>query len=482
MEAKLLIANRDVDSSNGKYFEVLNPLTGRMASRSAAASVSDAEKAVDAAVLAFGSWAQIAPTARRELLIQCASEIEQRSQQFIHAMMEETGATAAWGDFNVRLGAAMLREAAAMTTQISGEVIPSDSPGLFAFSVREAAGVVVGIAPWNAPVILGVRAMALPLSCGNCVVLKSSEFCPYTQYLLGTAFRAAGLPAGVVNVISTSREQTASVVESLIAHREVRRVNFTGSTRVGRVIAEISGRHLKPVLLELGGKAPLVVLDDGDLDEAVNAAAFGAFLHQGQICMSTERIIIERCVAEDFLERLRIKAKSLTTGDPRNQHTQIGSLISLESATRLDQLVKDAVSKGARIVCGGKLRDTIMQPTILDDVTPDMKIYHEESFGPVVYMVRVENDEEAVRVANDTEYGLTAAVFSMNIARALAVARRMRTGMCHINGATIHDEAQMPFGGTKASGYGRFGGRAGIAEFTELRWITIQTGPTHYPI
>jgi vanillin dehydrogenase len=482
MEAKLLIANHDLDSSKGEFFEVRNPVTGTVASRSAAASVSDAERAVGAAAEAFRGWAQISPTLRREILLRCADAVERRGQQFIDAMIEETGATAAWGAFNVKLGAGMLREAAAMTTQISGEVIPSDSPGSFAFSVREPVGVVLGIAPWNAPVILGIRAMALPLACGNSVVLKSSEVCPYTQYLLGVSFREAGLPAGVVNVISASREETATVVESLIAHPDVRRINFTGSTRVGRIVAEIAGRHLKPVLLELGGKAPVVVLDDADLDEAVAATAFGAFLHQGQICMSTERVVIERPVAEDFLGRLRTKTNSLKTGDPRCADTQIGSLISQESAVRLDRLIEDAVSKGARLVCGGERRDTIMQPTVLDRVTNGMKIYHEESFGPVVCVVRVDDDEEAIRIANDTEYGLTASVFSSNIGRALAVARQIRTGMCHINGATVHDEAQMPFGGTKASGYGRFGGRAGIAEFTELRWMTVQTGRAHYPI
>ena len=482
MEAKLLIANQDLDSSKSEFFEVRNPVTGTVASRSAAASVSDAEKAVAAAEQAFHGWAQISPTGRREILLRCADAVERRGQQFIDAMIAETGATAPWGAFNVRLGAGMMREAAAMTTQISGEVIPSDSPGSFAFSVREPVGVVLGIAPWNAPVILAIRAMALPLACGNSVVLKSSEVCPYTQYLLGVSFREAGLPAGVVNVISTSREQTAAVVESLIAHPDVRRINFTGSTRVGRIIAEIAGRHLKPVLLELGGKAPVVVLDDADLDEAVAATAFGAFLHQGQICMSTERVVIERSVAEDFLGRLRMKASSLRTGDPTCPDTQIGSLISQESAARLDQLVEDAVSKGARLVCGGNRRGTIMQPTVLDGVTAGMKIYYEESFGPVVCIIRVDGDEEAIRVANDTEYGLTASVFSLNIGRALAVARQIRTGMCHINGATVHDEAQMPFGGTKASGYGRFGGRAGIAEFTELRWMTVQTARAHYPI
>jgi vanillin dehydrogenase len=482
MDAKLLIGNLDLQAADGKVFEVRSPITQGIVSRAPAASVADAAKAAEAAAEAFPSWAQTSPNARRQVLLHCAETIERRNQEFCKAMTEETGAAASWGAFNVRLGAGMLREAAAMTTQISGEVIPSDQPGCFAFSVREPAGVVLGIAPWNAPVILGARAVALPLACGNTVVLKSSEVCPYTQYLLGDVFREAGLPAGVMNIVSNSPEQAGVIVEGLIAHPAVRRVNFTGSTRVGRMVAEIAGRYLKPVLLELGGKAPLIVLHDADLDQAVRAAAFGAFMHQGQICMSTERILVHESVAATFSERLRAKAASLKVGDPRESGTQIGSLINLESGKRLDDLIQDAVSKGARVACGGERKNTIMQPTVLEGVTPSMKIYYEESFGPLVSVIRVQSEEEAIRIANDTEYGLAASIFSADVSRALGVARQLRTGMCHINGATVHDEAQMPFGGTKASGYGRFGGRSGIEEFTELRWMTINTIPPHYPI
>ncbi|MGA7188256.1 MAG: aldehyde dehydrogenase [Candidatus Acidiferrales bacterium] len=422
------------------------------------------------------------PNARRTLLLKGADSIEQRGPDFIAAMMAETGATAAWGGFNVKLGAAMLREAAAMTTLVAGEVIPSDQAGCLAFSVREPVGVVLGIAPWNAPVILAARAIALPLACGNTVVLKSSELCPGTHYLLGAAMRDAGFPAGVVNVISNAPRDAAPIVESLIGNPKVRRISFTGSTRVGRIVAQIAAKHLKPVLLELGGKAPMIVLDDANLEEAVRAAAFGAFMNQGQICMSTERLIVHEKVADAFLRRLAEKAASLKCGNPRTEGTEVGSLIGMEAAERVDELLQDAVSKGARVVAGGSRDATVMRPTILDGVRSDMKIYDEESFGPVVSVIRAASDEDAIRIANDTQYGLTASVFSENIARALAIARRVQSGMCHINGSTVRDEAQMPFGGTKDSGYGRFGGRAGIDEFTELRWITINTLSPHYPI
>jgi acyl-CoA reductase-like NAD-dependent aldehyde dehydrogenase len=481
MNVQLLIRDRDSEASDGRTFERLNPITGEVASRAAAATVADAEAACDAAREAFPAWSELGPNARRAYLAKAADLMDQRVAEFTELMMTETGATAGWAGFNVKLAASMLREAAAMTTQITGEVIPSDKPGCIAMAVRQAAGVVVGIAPWNAPVILGVRAVALPLACGNTVVLKASEICPGTHRLIGEILREAGLPTGVVNVVTNAPADAAKVVEALIAHPAVKRVNFTGSTRVGRIIAETAGRHLKPVLLELGGKAPLIVLDDADLDAAVNAAAFGAFMNQGQICMSTERIIVDDSIADEFVRRFAAKAKSLPAGDPRTGNVVLGSVVSREAVQCISGLVENAVQKGATLVAGGSVDGTVMSATVLDRITPDHRIYAEESFGPVVCVVRVKGDEEAIRIANDTEYGLSASVFSRDIARALKVAKRIESGMCHINGATVHDEAQMPFGGVKGSGYGRFGGKAGIAEFTDLRWITIETGPQHFP-
>lgn len=369
-----------------------------------------------------------------------------------------------------------------MTTQIGGDVIPSDKPGCIAMAIRQPAGVVLGIAPWNAPVILGTRALAMPLACGNTVVLKASETCPGTHRLIAECLIDAGLPAGVVNVVSNAPEDAATVVEALIAHPAVRRVNFTGSTKVGRIIAETAARHLKPVLLELGGKAPMLVLDDADLDEAVKAAAFGAFMNQGQICMSTERLVVDEKVVDDFVARFSAKAATLVAGDPHKGNTPLGAVVSREAVDRVQNLIAEATGKGAKVVTGGRADGAVMDATVLDHVTPDMRIYHEESFGPVVCVVRARDVDDAVRIANDTEYGLSAAVFSRDIVRALGVAKRIESGICHVNGPTVHDEAQMPFGGMKASGYGRFGGKAVIEEFTDLRWITIETQPGRYPI
>jgi len=270
-------------------------------------------------------------------------------------------------------------------------------------------------------------------------------------------------------------------VEAAVAHPAVRRVNFTGSTRVGRIVAELCGRHLKPVLLELGGKAPLVVLDDADLDAAVDAAAFGAFMHQGQICMSTERIVVDDAVGDSFVSKLRAKTATLKVGDPAQGQFPLGGVVDVSTVERVNGLLDDAVAKGARIVAGGKATNTLMPPTVVDGVKPGMRIYSEESFGPVVAVIRASGVDEAVRSANDSEYGLAAAVFGSDVGRALAVAQRIDSGICHVNGPTVQDEGQMPFGGVKASGYGRFGGKAAIDEFTDVRWITVQQATRHYP-
>jgi vanillin dehydrogenase len=483
LQAQMIINNQDVPSASGASFDRLNPISGEVATRYAAGTADSAKAAADAAAAAFPGWAQAGPGERRALLSKAADLLLQRTPDFIAAMAAETGASGPWAGFNCFLAANMLREAASMTTQVKGEIIPSDKPGALAMAIRQPAGVVVGIAPWNAPVILGVRAVAMPLACGNTVVLKGSELCPMTHRLIGEVLRDAGFPPGVVNVVLNAPADAKAVVNALIAHPAVRRVNFTGSTRVGRIIAEESARHLKPCLLELGGKAPFVVLEDADLDEAVKAAAFGAFFNSGQICMSTERLIVDEKVADAFVQKFAAKAASLKAGLPGQEGCALGSMISREAAQRVKSLIDDAVAKGARLVTGGAVpQGSIMQTAVVDHVTPAMRIYAEESFGPVAAVMRFRDVEEAVSLANDTEYGLAAAVFGRDVVRAMDVGRRIESGICHINAPTVHDEGQMPFGGVKASGWGRFGGQAAIAEFTDLRWITIQTTPQHYPI
>ncbi|CAN7256524.1 aldehyde dehydrogenase [Pseudorhodoferax sp. LjRoot39] len=481
-DLSMLINGQAVAAENGATFERRNPLDESLATRAPAATPADAIRAVEAAAAAFPAWSQTGPNARRALLLKAADALEAKAPEFIATLPRETGATAMWTGFNVHLAAGMLREAAALTTQIAGEVIPSDVPGSLALAVRQPAGVVLGIAPWNAPVILGVRAIATPLACGNTVVFKGSELCPHTHQLIAQAFIDAGFPAGVVNYITNAPADAAAVVDAMIAHPAVRRVNFTGSTRVGKLIAVQCAQHLKPVVLELGGKAPFVVLDDADLDAAVDGAAFGSFANSGQICMSTERIVVDVAVADAFVTRFAAKASALPLGDPRGTDPVVlGSVVGMSTVAHCNALIDDALAKGARLLCGGKATNTLMPATLLDHVTPAMRIYGEETFGPVKAIVRVNGVEEAIRVANDNAYGLSSAVFGRDTARAIAVAQRIESGICHVNGPTVHDEAQMPFGGVKGSGWGRFGGKAGIAEFTELRWVTVQTTPRHYP-
>ncbi|MGE4431851.1 MAG: aldehyde dehydrogenase [Sphingobium sp.] len=467
---------------SGAHFDRLNPVTGALATRAVAASVADAVAAVEAAQAAFPAWAEQGPNARRALLMKAADALDARADAFIQAMMEEIGATEGWARFNLMLSSSMVREAAGLTTQIGGEVIPSDKPGCLSMAIREPAGVVLSMAPWNAPIILATRAIAVPLACGNTVVLKASEQCPRTHGLIVEAFVEAGFGGGIVNLITNAPRDAGEVVGAMIDHKAVRRVNFTGSTAVGRIIAKRCAENLKPVVLELGGKAPLIVLDDADLDETVKAAAFGAFMNQGQICMSTERIIVVDAVADAFVEKFRAKVATMAVGDPREGKTPLGAVVDLKTVSHVQGLVDDAVAAGAVLANGGEAEGVLMPAHVVDKVTPEMKLFREESFGPVVAVVRARDEDHAIELANDTEYGLSASVFTRDTGRGLRVARRIQSGICHINGPTVHDEAQMPFGGVKASGYGKFGGKAGIDSFTELRWITMETLPGHFPI
>jgi acyl-CoA reductase-like NAD-dependent aldehyde dehydrogenase len=463
-------------------FDRINPLTGEIASTAHAMKAADIPAIAARAAAVFPAWASQGPNARRAVLMKAATALEARKDDFVAAMMAETGSTAGWAMFNLGLAAGMIREAAAITTQIAGEVIPSDKPGCLSMALKEPVGVILGIAPWNAPIILGVRAIAVPLACGNCVILKASETCPRTHALIIEAFAEAGFPEGVVNVVTNAPADAGDVVGALIDAPEVKRINFTGSTGVGKIIAKRAAEHLKPCLLELGGKAPLIILEDADLDEAVKAAAFGAFMNQGQICMSTERIIVVEAVADAFASKFAAKAKSMATGDPREGTTPLGAVVDQKTVSHVNSLIEDAASKGATIIAGGKAESVLMPATVVDGVTEAMNIYRDESFGPVVAIIRAKDEADAIRIANDSQYGLSAAVFTRDTARGLGVARQIQSGICHVNGPTVHDEAQMPFGGVGASGYGRFGGRQGIDSFTETRWITVETQPGHYPI
>jgi len=482
MQTQLIIDNEARDAREGKTFSRRSPLTGEVVTEGAAGSVDDALDAVESAAKAFESWSQSGPTQRRAVMLTAADIMEARAGEFIETMMSEVGAAQLWAGFNVFLTAQLFREAAGLATQIQGETLPTDKPGTLSMTVRQPVGVIFSMAPWNGPGVLAARAIAYPIVCGNTVVFRASETSPRTHAIIAEVLHEAGLPAGVLNFITSTPEEAGRVVEAIIAHPAVRRINFTGSTPVGRIIAEQAGRHLKPVLLELGGKAPLVVLDDADIDGAVNAAVFGSFMYQGQICMSTERFVVDEKVADEFVDKFVARTRELVSGDPMTDPTAIvGPMVRPESGDRINGLIDDAIAKGADIAVGGHADGASMPATIVDNVKPDMAIYDQETFGPITTVVRVSGVEEAVQVANDTEYGLAAAVFGRDTTRALQVANRIQAGHVHVNGATVQNEAQAPYGGTKASGYGRFDGRAVINEFTELKWITVEPSDQQYP-
>jgi acyl-CoA reductase-like NAD-dependent aldehyde dehydrogenase len=482
VQTQLIIDNKPQDATGGRTFDRLHPLSGDVVTRGADASAADALAAVDSAAAAFTSWSQTGPTERRTIMLKAADIMDSRTPELIEVMGQEVGAAPLWAGFNGFLTAGLLREAAGLATQIQGETIPTDKPGTLSMTVRVPAGVVFSMAPWNGAGVLAARAIAYPLVCGNTVVFRGSETSPRSHSLIAEIFHEAGLPAGALNFITTAPEAADEVVTAIIAHPAVRRVNFTGSTKVGRIIAQKAADSLTPCLLELGGKAPFVVLDDADIDGAVNAAVFGSFLFQGQVCMSTERFVVDDSVADEFVRKFAERAATLSTGDPAvDPSCVVGPMVNPGSGDRINSMLDDALAKGAEIVVGGAADGASMSATIVDRVAPTMVIYDEETFGPVTTVVRVSGVEEAVRVANDTEYGLAAAVFGRDTHRALQVALRIEAGHCHVNGSTVQNEAQAPYGGMKNSGYGRFDGRGVINEFTELKWITVEPSDQPYP-
>lgn len=460
-------------------FERIDPVSGAVASRAPACRARDAGAAANVAARAFAGWSATPPQERRRILMNAAALIEEHAGAIRDAMRAEIGATDLWVRFNIDVARRHLEEAAAVVTMVTGAV--AQRPDGLSFAFREPVGVCLAMAPWNAPFVLGMRAVATALACGNTVVLKASENCPATHLLVGTILARAGLPEGVLTIVTHAPDHAAEVVEALIAHDAVRRVNFTGSTRVGRIVAETAARHLKRCLLELGGKAPFIVLDDADLDAAADAAAFGAFFNQGQVCMATDRVVVLEQVADAFVDRLARRAACLKAGDPRTGDWPLGPVASAAVARRLAELVRDALAKGALLRAGGPAGNTFMDATVVDHLAPGMALYTEECFGPVAGVCRVASEDEAVAIANDTRYGLSAAIFSRDVGRALALARRVESGICHINGLTVRDHPDMPVGGVKDSGYGRFGGPAALDEFTELRWVSVAAGPPDYP-
>jgi acyl-CoA reductase-like NAD-dependent aldehyde dehydrogenase len=470
--------NRPADGA--PTFERLDPLTGAVASTAPAMTVAQATAAVDRAAAAFPAWSQTPPYERRRLLNLAADELEKRGPDLARVIVAEVGMTKPAILHNMIVGVNNLREAAALTTQVGGEVIPSNRPGAFTMGIRRPAGVVLGFAPWNGVISLSTRAVAVPLACGNTAVMRASELSPGTHVMFGEIFAEAGFPDDVVSVIVNAPADGPEILRALVAHPAVRRVNFTGSTKVGKIVAGIAAQHLKPVVLELGGKNSLIVLADADLDAAVGAAVFGSFMFQGQVCMATGRIVVEEPVADEFARRLAERTSALRVGDPRQDGVALACMVGESQAGAVKALIDDAVAQGATLLTGGEQDGTVLQPAVLDHVAPNMRIYYEEAFGPAACIVRARDADHALEIANDTEYGLSGSIFTGDVTRALDMAARWDTGNVHINGPTLTVEAHTPFGGVKNSGYGRFGGHWAIEAFTDVQLVSINQGQ-RYP-
>jgi acyl-CoA reductase-like NAD-dependent aldehyde dehydrogenase len=481
-ECQLFVGGQWVAAEGGSTFDDRDPYTGDVVARIPAGGREDARRAVEAAAAAFEEWSQTPPAVRQKIFLAAADLLEARRDDVVSWLARETGCSFGFGMFQMGFVPGLFRQAAGAAYAPLGQIIPSDLPGAFAMGMRRPVGVVGAIAPWNAALILSARSITAPLVFGNTVVLKPSEWSPYVGGLMwGELFAEAGLPDGVLNVVTHAPGEATPIGEELVESPAVRRINFTGSTATGRKVAEAAGRQLKRVVLELGGYNPLIVLGDADLDYAVDAAAFGAFLHQGQICMSARRIVVERSIADEFVERLTQKTAGLKSGDPKEPDTIIGPLINEDAVATVKARVDDAVAKGARVLAGGEADGPIFQATLLADVPEDAEFARVETFGPVAAIEIVDDADAAVERANATSYGLASGIITSDPDRGMALADRLQAGIVHVNDQPIHDEPQMPFGGVKDSGWGRFGGTFAMDEFTELKWVTVQSGTRPFP-
>ncbi|WP_026449235.1 aldehyde dehydrogenase family protein [Actinopolyspora mortivallis] len=483
LEHRLLIGGDSRPAEGGRTTTDIDPYTGEVFAEVPAASPEDVTAAVDAAAAAFPEWSRTGVLRRREILLRAAELMTDRAEEAVRLMAGEVGGTRPWALFNVELAADILREAAGSLTAPRGEVLSGSDPDEWGFALRQPAGVVGAFAPWNAPLILGTRSFAVAVAVGNTVVLKPSEDAPVTAgYWLAGIMREAGLPDGVLNVVTNERSEGAEIGTTLISDPRVRRVNFTGSTEVGRSIGVEAARHLTPAVLELGGKNSVLVLDDADLDYAVEAVAFGSFMNAGQICMSADRVLVPEGMRVEFARRLGEKVAKLPYGDPRDPETAIGPVINEQAALRIRGLVEEAVRAGAVPHCGGlEPRGTLYAPTVLDNVTARQRIHSEEIFGPVTTVLGYESVDQAVEVVNDTPYGLTGGVITEDTRRGWSIAQRVRTGIFHINDQSVGDQPQAPFGGMKDSGFGHFGGRNGVEAFTDTRWVTFRERQARFP-
>ncbi|KAH8174505.1 aldehyde dehydrogenase family protein [Sarocladium implicatum] len=459
--------------SSERTFAVKSPALSEPSHKCSSASVHDAKNAVQAAADALPAWRGTPPIERRNIFLKAAEIMERRRAELVGYMLQETGDVESWCHFNLDVAIDFIKDVAGRCGAIEGAIPQTMDPNLTGLVLKEPYGVVLSIAPWNAPYILGTRSVVFPLGAGNTVVLKATELAPRCMWGIVSVFNEAGITQGALNMIAAEPAAAAEVTESLICNPHVKKINFTGSTAVGRIIGKLAGEQLKPLVQELGGKAPAIVWQDADLELAAKQCALGAFLNAGQVCMSTERVIVHKAIASKFKEAFASTVEKIFSSGPAAP-----ILITSAGVEKNRKLVKDATSKGASLVYGKldmtEASTTRMRPIILEKVTSDMEIYYGESFGPTVSLFEVETEEEAITMANDTEYGLTSAVFTEDLKRGLRFARAIETGAVHINGMSIHDESSLPHGGAKASGYGRFNAAHGLEEWVRTKTITFK--------
>lgn len=451
-------------------YDVVSPTTGQTIYKSSSASVEDAKRAVESAQVAYESWSQSKPNDRRDILLRVADLLLRDKEILRTVVYHETGEVDSMFDFEHNLAVQACKAVAGLIPAVRGSVPTISEQGRSAMVLRESYGVILSIAPWNAPFVLGIRSCLGPLAMGNTVIFKGSEFSPGVYYKIASIFREAGLPDGCLNTIIHRPQDAAQVTSALIAAPAVRKINFTGSALIGGIIASQAAKLLKPTLMELGGKAPTIVCDDANLEEAALGAALGSFTHSGQICMATERVIVHAAVAEKFKEIFK-KTVDQIFGTPDGL-----TLVNSIPVTKNKKLLSDALAKGAKVVHGDPEHtttiNTAMRPVVLEGIKEGMDLYYTESFGPTVSFFTVESDEEAIALANDTEYGLTASVYTEDLRRAFRIAKKIQSGAVHINGMSVHDESVLPHGGFKSSGYGRFNSIEGLEEWVQTKTVT----------
>jgi vanillin dehydrogenase len=464
--------------SEGGVADDVNPATGKVFARIAQASLQDVEDTLAAAHGARLKWHKILANEREALLHKAAELIAAQARDIRDLLIEETGSVFMKAPWEVSYAVECLRVAAGCIRQPHGDTFPASATGQIGMTIRQPLGVIAGIAPFNSPFLLAMKKIAFALAAGNTFILKPSDLAPLSGLKIAEIFDAAGLPAGVLNVIPGP---AAVVGDKLVSDPRVKMITFTGSSKVGRHLAEQAGKHMKRVTLEMGGKNPLVVLKDADLDYAVDAAAFGIFFHQGQVCMASSRVIVEAPLYDAFLKKFVAKARTIKVGDPRDPATVIGPLIRQSQCSFITGQIDDAVSKGAEVCCGGKHDGPYFEATVLGGVTSSMDVYGEESFGPVTSVLRADDYEHALFLANDTRAGLSSAIVTNDLNKALDFVQRSESGMVHVNDTTISDEPHIDFGGVKESGFGREGGMASMAEMSEVKWVTFQMGKREFP-